>query len=76
MIMNTSKNESSCHELLDIAVNNYVDTGTFICPMEKKCSAIIKACDNCAILDLVDTLGIVRDCIYRVADKINNSESI
>lgn len=75
MIMNTSKNESY-HDLLDIAVENYVNKGIFVCPMEKKCSDLTKTCDNCAILDLVDTLGIVKDCIYRISDKINNAESL
>lgn len=45
---------------LEYAMDNYVKTGVFVCPLEDACSVCRKACENCQLLKVVDILGLLK----------------
>lgn len=52
------------------AIETYEATGIYICPLNQDCERCGRECEGCGILELVDTLGMLKNRILRIAEGI------
>lgn len=52
------------------AIETFEMTNVFICPLSRECEGRERECEGCGILELVDTLGLLKNRILRIAEGI------